>query len=81
MILAIEQRTCKPLTILMHQRCPNDTKVFDDMLFELKKRRILRKKQLILADRGFYSLNNYLIGINKYNIKLFLYSFLRKNHL
>ena len=33
MTLAIEQRTCKPLAILMHQGCPNDTKVFDDMLF------------------------------------------------
>jgi len=68
MTLAIEQRTCKPLAIIMHQGCPNDTKVFDDMLFELKRRRILRTGQLILADRGFYSLNNYLIGINKYKI-------------
>jgi hypothetical protein len=68
MTIAIEQRTCKPLAILMHQGCPNDSKIFDDMLFELQKRRILRIGQLILADRGFYSLNNYSIGINKYKI-------------
>jgi hypothetical protein len=68
MTLAIEQRTCKPLAILMHQGCPNDAKIFDDMLAELKRRRILRTGQLILADRGFYSLKNYLIGINKYKI-------------
>ena len=66
--IAIEQRTSKPLAILMHEGCPNDSKVFDDMLFELQKRRILRIGQLILADRGFYSLNNYLIGLNKYKI-------------
>jgi hypothetical protein len=66
--IAIEQRTCKPLAILMHQGCPNDSKIFDDMLFELQRRRILKIGQLILADRGFYSLNNYLIGLNKYKI-------------
>ena len=46
----------------------NDSKVFDDMLFELQRRRILRIGQLILADRGFYSLINYLIGLNRYKI-------------
>lgn len=73
MTLAIEQRTCKPLAILMHQGCPNDSKIFDDMLSELKRRRILRTGQLILTDRGFYSLNNYLIGINKYKIIPFVF--------
>ena len=66
--IAIEQRTSKPLTILMHEGCPNDSEIFDDMLFELQRRRILRIGQLILADKGFYSLNNYLIGLNKYKI-------------
>ena len=47
---------------------PNDTKIFDNMLFKIIRRRILMKRQLILAERGFYSLNNYLIGINKYKI-------------
>jgi hypothetical protein len=73
MTLAIDHRTCKPLAILMHQGCPNDTKVFDDMLFELQRRRILKKGQLIIADKGFYSLENYLIGINKYKIVPFLF--------
>jgi len=68
MTLAIEYKTCKPLAIVIHQGCPNDTKVFDDILFELKRRGILKKGQLILADKGFYSLENYLIGINKYKI-------------
>lgn len=68
MTLAIEERTCKPLAILIHQGSPHDTKIFSDMLLELKKRRILKKWQLIIGDRGFYSLKNYLIGINKYQI-------------
>jgi len=41
-------------------------KIFDEMMFELKRRRLLRKGQLIVADKGFYSASNYLIGINKY---------------
>ena len=68
MTLAIDYNSCKPLAILIHQGCPNDAKIFDDMLFELKRRNILKKGQLILADRGFYSLENYLIGINNYKI-------------
>lgn len=68
MTLAIDQKTCKPLIILIPQGSPHDTTLFDDMLNELQRRKILKKWQLILCDRGFKSLKNYLIGINKYNI-------------
>jgi len=40
------------------------------MMSELKRRRLLRKGQLIVADKGFYSASNYLIGINKYKMVL-----------
>jgi hypothetical protein len=73
MRLAIEYDTCKPLTIIIHPGPPNDTKIFDDMMNELKKRRILIKRLLVLCDKGFYSLNNYVIGINKYKILLFIF--------
>ena len=48
MTLAIEERSCKPLAILIHPGSPNDTKIFNDMLQELKRRKILKKWQLIL---------------------------------
>jgi len=35
---------------------------------ELKRRRLLKKGQLVIADKGFYTAKNYLIGINKYKI-------------
>jgi hypothetical protein len=38
------------------------------MLFELKRRRLIRKRQLIIADKVFYNALNYLIGINRYKI-------------
>jgi IS4 transposase len=64
----LKNRSCRPLAILIHPGSPHDTKIFDNILFELKRRRILKKWHLILADRGFYSLENYSIGINKYKI-------------
>ena len=64
--LAMEYKTCRPLALLINPGSPNDTKMFDDILHELKRRRLLREGQLILCDRGFYSFDNYMIGINKY---------------
>ena len=68
MTLAVEYETLRPLAILIHPGSPSDTKIYDEIMFELKRRRLLRKGQLILADRGFYSACNYLTGINKYKI-------------
>jgi len=68
MTLAVEYETLKPLAILVYPGSPNDAKIFDKMIFELKRRRLLRKGQLVIADKGFYSACNYLIGINKYKI-------------
>ncbi|WP_067089787.1 transposase, partial [Methanobrevibacter curvatus] len=68
MTIAIDHDSLKPLAILIHPGSPHDTKMFDEILFELQRRRILREGQLILADIGFYSANNYLIGVNKYKI-------------
>jgi len=68
MTLAVEYETLRPLAILIHSGSPNDAKIFDEMMLELKRRRLLRKGQQIIADKGFYSAKNYLIGINKYKI-------------
>ncbi|MBZ9570946.1 transposase [Methanobrevibacter sp. TMH8] len=42
MTLAIDKKICKPLTILIHPGAPHDTTLFDDMLNELKRRKILK---------------------------------------
>jgi hypothetical protein len=42
-------------------------------MYELKRRRLLRKGQLVIADKGFYSVCNYLTGINKYKIVLLVF--------
>jgi len=68
MTIAAEYETLRPLAILIYPGSPNAAKIFDEMMSELKRRRLLRKGQLIVADKGFYSASNYLIGINKYKI-------------
>jgi len=62
----MEYEILRPLMILIHPGSPNDAKIFDEIMFELKRRRLLRKGQLLIADNGFYSVYNYLIRINKY---------------
>lgn len=68
MTLAVEYETLRPLAILTYPGSPNDAKIFDEIMFELQRRRLLKKGQLIIVDKGFYSARNYLIGINKYKI-------------
>jgi hypothetical protein len=39
MTIAMDQKTCKPLAILVHEGSLHDSKIFDEILFELKKRK------------------------------------------
>ena len=57
-----------PVSILIHSGAPNDSKIFDEVLQDLQKRRIIKRKDIILFDRGYYGYKNYQIGINKYRI-------------
>ncbi|MDR0912420.1 MAG: transposase [Methanobrevibacter sp.] len=59
-------KTMQPLAMLMHERTPNDAKIFDEIVQELKKRRILRKGDQIFFDRGYFSAKNYQMAITKY---------------
>ena len=60
--------TLSPVSILIHSGAPNDSKLFDEILQELKRRRLIKYKDIIYFDKGYYSLNNYSIGVNKYKI-------------
>ena len=42
--------------------------IFDDVLKELKRRSLIKPKDLIYFDRGYFAYENYIIGINKYKI-------------
>ena len=66
--VVLNEKTMAPVSILIHSGAPNDSKIFDEVLQDLQKRRIIKRKDIILFDRGYYGYKNYQIGINKYKI-------------
>ena len=66
--VVLEKNTRTPVSILIHPGAPNDSKIFDEVLKELKRRSLIKPKDLIYFDRGYFSYENYKIGINKYKI-------------
>jgi hypothetical protein len=66
--IVIEQDSALPVAIIIHSGAPHDSKIFTEIMDNLQKRRIIRKYDTILFDRGYYSYKNYQIGISKYKI-------------
>ena len=66
--VVLNEKTMAPVSILIHSGAPNDSKIFDEVLQDLQKRRIIKRKDIILFNRGYYAYKNYQIGINKYKI-------------
>ena len=57
----------KPLAFLIHEGSPNDAKLFKVMK-ELKRRRIVRKGDVTMADKGYYSYRNYVMAISRFKV-------------
>jgi hypothetical protein len=71
--VVVEYTSAMPVMILIHSGAPNDSKLFDEILKELKIRRIIRNNDILIFDRGYYSYNNYQIGVSKYKIIPFIF--------
>jgi len=63
----------KPVAILIHSGAPNDAMLFEEILEQLRKRRVIKKGDLLIFDKGYYSYKNYQIGINKFKIIPFIF--------
>ncbi len=61
------------VSILIHSRAPNDAKLFDEIMENLQKRRIIEKGDIIIFDKGYHSYKNYQLGISKYKIVPFIF--------
>ncbi len=66
--MVVDNRNLKPLAFLIHEGSPNDAKLFKEVLEELKRRRILRKGDVVLADKGYYSYRNYVMAISRFKV-------------
>lgn len=69
----MEYDTAKPVMILFHPGSPNDSKLFDEIMEEARRRKIIRQKDTIIFDKGYYSYKNYQKGIIKYKIVPFIF--------
>ena len=63
-----------PFSILIHSGAPNDAKLFDEIMENLQKRRIIQKGDILIFDKGYYSYKNYQLGISKYKNCSFYFS-------
>jgi hypothetical protein len=58
----------KPLGFLLYPGSPNDSKLFDHIVNELMRRRVMRKGDMLVLDKGFYAYYHYADGLVKYGI-------------
>ncbi|MHC1582602.1 MAG: transposase [Candidatus Syntropharchaeia archaeon] len=66
--LAIEYPSLKPVAFLLHQGSPGDAKIYEEILEELKRRRIVRNGDTIILDKGYYGYRNYVLGISRFKV-------------
>ena len=66
--LVLEYPSLRPLLFLLHPANRHDAKIFQEVMDELKRRRIVRRGDIVIMDKGFYAYRNYLVGINEYRI-------------
>ena len=69
----IDFDSMNPVSILIHSGAPNDAKLFDEIMENLHKRRIIQKGDTLIFDKGYYSYKNYQLGISKYKIIPFIF--------
>ena len=73
MSLVLDCKTMQPLAMLLHEGSPNDAKIFSEIMYELKRRRILRKGDRIIFDKGYFSKENYQIAIVDYESAVLIF--------
>ena len=53
---------------ILHQGSPGDAKIYEEILEELKRRRIARNGDTIILDKGYYGYRNYGLGISRFKV-------------
>ncbi|MCD6214697.1 MAG: transposase, partial [Candidatus Desulfofervidus sp.] len=66
--LVIEYPSLRPVAFLLHQGSPSDAKIYEEILEELKRRRIARDGDTIIFDKGYYGYKNYAMGISRFKV-------------
>jgi hypothetical protein len=77
LVLAVEYLSLKQLAFLVFPCGPSDLKIFDKIVAELMRLRIIRKGDMFILDKGFYVYKHYTDDLLKYGIIPLIFS--RKN--
>ena len=72
--LVLDSRSLRPVCFLLHPGSPHDSVLYDEIMTELKRRRIIRIGDIVVFDKGYYSYDNYVQGIFEFNIVPLIFS-------
>lgn len=64
--LVIEYPSLIPVAFLIHPGSPHDSRLFTEVPDDLKRRRILRAEDTVIADKGYYAYHNYALAVRDY---------------
>lgn len=56
------------MAFLIHEGSPHDSKIYIEILEELRRRHIMHRGDTIIIDKGYYSYQNYQLGVSRYKI-------------
>ena len=66
--MVIEYPSLMPVAFLLHQGSPSDAKLYEEILEELKRRKIARDGDTIISDKEYYVYKNYTMGIFRFKV-------------
>lgn len=66
--LVVAYPSLMPRCFLLHPGSPSDAQLYDEILQELRRRRLARNGDLVVCDKGYFSYTNYMKGIARYKI-------------
>ena len=66
--LALESKTLKPLVFLINEANVSEPKIYPEILKELKRKRIIKAGDIVYADRGYYSYENYVLSVREFKV-------------
>jgi len=65
LVFAMEYPSLKQLAFFVFPGGPSDSKIFDEIVTELMRRKILRKGNSLVLDKGFYAYRHYIEGLTE----------------
>ena len=66
--LALEYQILKSLAFLINEANVPESKIYAEILKELKRRRIIKAGDVIYADRRYYSYESYVISVREFRV-------------